>query len=322
MSDYGRLDRTARRQHGLITVEQLKECGFGRHQVEWMVKAGRLERVRRGVFRLCGVPATWRSSALAVILSIGDSGSAGDGVVLSHRSAAALWGLVDHHGLEVIEISGDCQCRQAGTFSHRRTVAESHRTVHDGIPVTTVARTLVDLAECCSVTELGRYLDEAVRRRLTTLEQFNTSANRRFVGRDRTKARAVLSAVLAERGIGYDPGANDWERAMDESWEEWDLPLAERQFRIRLGNRSYRVDRAIVDLKVAVEWNGRATHGTRSGFERDTNRRNRLQAAGWRVLEFHPRSAPAEIQDTIRSVCAERRRQFAPGGPSTIRDAG
>jgi very-short-patch-repair endonuclease len=308
MPEYDRLNTTAGRQHGLVTTRQLKEYGFSRMAVATMVQTDRLQRLRRGVFRLCGVPATWRSSGLAVILSVGD------GVVLSHRSAAALWGLIDHHGLGVIEISGDGHSRQAGTVSHRRPVAAAHRTVHDGIPVTTVARTLSDLAECSSGTELGRLVDEALRRRLTTLEQFHTAATRRFQGRDRTAARAILSAVLAERGIGYDPGANDWERAMDRSWEDWRLPAARRQFRIRVANRSYRVDRAIVELKIGVEWNGRATHGTRSGFEYDTSRRNRLQAAGWRVLEFHPRSTPAEILATVRAVCEERRQQIRDSG--------
>jgi predicted transcriptional regulator of viral defense system/very-short-patch-repair endonuclease len=297
---FDRLHAVASRQYGLVTLVQLAECGLEQQAVSRMVKAGKLERVRLGVYRLCGVPPSWRATALAAVLAVG-----GD-AVLSHRSAAALWGLIDHHDLDVIEITGPRQCRQDGVRCHRRPLRDQERTVRGAIPVTTAARTLADVAEHVDAVRLGRMVDEALRRRITTLSELHSVANGGSGRRRLARAGSTLRTVLADRGVGYDPGANDWEQEMDRLWEEWGLPEAKRQYRIRVGGRSYRVDRAIVSRRVAIEWNGRAYHGTRSAFEYDSDRRNRLQAAGWRILDFHYRSDPELIVRTVLAVCEDQ----------------
>lgn len=119
-----------------------------------------------------------------------------------------------------------------------------------------------------------------------------------------------MAQVLADRGAGeagYDPGANEWEQEMDRMWDQMGLPPARRQYRIRAGSRSYIVDRAILELKIAVEWNGRAWHGSRSAFERDSNRRADLVQAGWLVIDFTPRSGWVRICRTVGRACQERR---------------
>lgn len=273
-----------------------------------MVKTGKLERVRRGVYRLCGVPPTWRSSALAAVLT------AGEGAVLSHRSAAALWGLIDHHDVATIELTHPTDCRQPGITTHRRSLAPADRTVHDHIPVTTPARTLVDLAARLEVWPLERLVDEALRRRLATVPRIEAALARVPATRSTGRMRSTMAEVLATRGGRYDAGANDWERDMDLWFDRAGLPPARRQYRVQVGGRRYKLDRAIPELKVGIEWNGRESHGTRSQFEYDSDRRNRLQAAGWRILDFHYRSDPELIVRTVLAVCEEQRRLSTSAG--------
>lgn len=297
-----RLNAIARRQHSLVTLAQLDECGFPPRVSRRMVEAGRLERVRRGVYRLCGAPPTWRAAALAAVLA------AGGDAVLSHRSAAALWGLLDHHDLAGIDVLGRRLCRQPGIVSHRAVLRDQDRTARDGIPVTTVARTLVDLADCHDVDELGKLVDDAIRRRITTAAKVHAVAGALPVRGRRGRGRPTLTTVLARRGVGYDPGANDWEQGMDHWWDRAGLPTAVRQYKVRVGRRTYVLDRAIPELMLGIEWNGRHDHGTRSGFEYDSDRRSRLQAAGWRILDFHYGSHPEFILRTVMQLCSEQRR--------------
>jgi hypothetical protein len=301
------LDRLARRQHGLVTVSQLCELGVTRHQIDQLCAVARLIRIRRGVYRLCGVAPSWRSMALAAVLA------AGDGAVLSHRSAAILWGMFDHRDeTGPLELTTRRLCRLEGVRAHRHGLTPTEVTARHHIPVTTAERTLLDLAESLDLTELGRACDEALRRRIVTLGRLHGVAS----GHEGSGRRRLhpMHAVLADRIPGYDPGANAWEQRMDRQWDRLGLPPAERQYRIRIGRRTYRPDRAIVDLKIAVDWNGYDPHGLRGNVDRDSDRRAELAAAGWYPLDFTSRSRPDLICRSVLAVVAERRALFGLAG--------
>src|ERR1700742_129158 len=90
MSDLGttgdrRIATIARRQHGVVTVEQLNGAGIDKHGVAWRVRSGRLHRLHRGVYAVGHRSLSWRGRWLAAVLAMGD------GAVLSHESAIALW---------------------------------------------------------------------------------------------------------------------------------------------------------------------------------------------------------------------------------------
>jgi very-short-patch-repair endonuclease len=101
---------------------------------------------------------------------------------------------------------------------------------------------------------------------------------------------------------------------MDRMWDQLGLPAAERQHRIQIGRRSFRVDRAIVELKIAVEWAGFDPHGQRGNLDRDSQRRALLTAAGWCCLDFTSRSSPELMARTVSAVVAERRRLLGVAG--------
>lgn len=178
-------------------------------------------------------------------------------------------------------------------------------TTYRSVPVTTVERTLLDLADSHPAEEVGRLMDEALRRRLTTLARLSKEAQGR-PAKGRRRVGPFLEA-LADRGIGYDPGANDWEREMDVMWNRLGLPEAVRQYRVTVaGGRVFRPDRAILAEKIAVDWNGYGVHGLRTNFDADSERRALLAAAGWFPLDFTSRTAPRLICQTVLAVYLER----------------
>jgi hypothetical protein len=113
--------------------------------------------------------------------------------------------------------------------------------------------------------------------------------------------------VLAERVPGFDPGANDWELRMDQLWDRLGLPAAVRQYRVKARGHRYRVDRAIPELKLAVEWVGREFHSLDGRFVRDRLRISNLVQAGWDVLEVTPHWTPERIRATVMAKVVARR---------------
>ncbi|MGH9056956.1 MAG: type IV toxin-antitoxin system AbiEi family antitoxin domain-containing protein [Acidimicrobiales bacterium] len=307
MMDDATLDALAQRQQGLVTAGQLAKFGLSPYQVQQRVRSGRIVLVRRGVFRLCGVAPGWRLSAVAAVLA------AGDVAVLSHRSAAVVWDMIDvHDETGPLELTAPGQRRLDGVTTHRARLRPGEVAKHHAMPVTTPERTLLDLAGTCTAIELGRLCDTGLRRRIVTLAKLHAVvAAHAGAGRRRL---APVHAVLADRLPGYDPGASDWEKRMDRIWDRLGLPPAERQYRIRLGRRTYRPDRAIVDLRIAVDWNGFDPHGLRGHFDRDSDRRAALAAAGWYPLDFTSRSRPELICSTVMAVVGERRHLLGVAG--------
>jgi hypothetical protein len=290
----------ARGQHGLITTEQLRHAGISPGQQRWLVVDGALVAIRTSVYRMAGVAPTWQQSALAAVLA------AGPGAVASHATAAALWDLqaVDRHPSGPLHVTAPRRIRMTGVSAHRQLLPPGFLRTRRGIPVTSAERTIFDLSGSLAAGELGGCVDDALRRRLIRLERL-----RRLVeeasGRGRRPTRA-LRQVLADRIPGYDPGGSDSERRMDRLWDRLGLPPAERQYAVSAGGHRYVLDRAIPDLKIGVEWNGFGTHGSRSGFDHDSDRRADLTAAGWHMVDFTSRSSPDRLVAAVTGAIAAR----------------
>jgi hypothetical protein len=181
--------------------------------------------------------------------------------------------------------------------------------------VTTVSRTLLDLATQLDAHHLGRLVDDALRSRLVTLRELERVSSVTFgaTTRRRSGAWGVLAAV-EDRRSGPGPGANAWEERMDRAWDRMGLPVAARQHWIRTPHGSYCVDRALVELKIAIEWNGYEYHGQRGRFDRDSDRRGHLLEAGWLVLDFTSRSSIEHIRRTVLAAVAQRRQVLGIAG--------
>jgi hypothetical protein len=297
------LGRAASRQHGLVTMEQVLAAGVTRGQLRRMISTGALVCMRRRVYRLNGAPVTWPQAVLAAVLGCGD------GAVASHATAGVLWDLkaFKQRG-EGIHITAPRQVRLVGICCHVVALTTKEQRTRHGIRVTSAERTILDLAPALTVAELGQCVDDALRRGVVRLETLRQLVERR-AGRGRPGVRS-LRLVLTDRSKGYDAGASDWERDMDRLWDRLGLPPAIRQYPVSANGHRYILDRAIPDLKIGVEWNGFTTHGTRSAFDYDSDRRADLTAEGWHMVDFTSRSAPerlvAAVRGAIRTRIAER----------------
>jgi hypothetical protein len=292
------------RQHGLITIPQLTSAGMTRRMRERRVDDGRLQLVRRGVYAIGGVPPSWRQAVLAAVLA------AGGDAVASHATAGVLWDLknCDRTRARRIHLTAPRALRLDGVTGHTRRLDAGRRQVRLGIPVTSPQQTILDLAATMTTVELGQCVDDALRRDLVRLDRLRRAVAGGGSGRRPIRS---LRSVLAERGPGYDPGANDWEKEMDRCWDAWGLPPAERQYRVVANRKKYRLDRALPDLKIGVEWNGFGTHGTRSGFDYDSDKRADLTAAGWHMLDFTSRSSQDRICGAVCAAVAQRQRDLS-----------
>src|SRR5947209_5774960 len=123
-----------------------------------------------------------------------------------------------------------------------------------------------------------------------------------------------MRVVLADRFGPYDPGGSDWERDMDRLWDRLRLPAAMRQYPVTANGHRYVLDRAIPHLKIGIEWNGFATHGLRSSFDYDSDRRADLTAAGWHMVDFTSRSSPERMMAAVLGAVDSRAAdQVSPG---------
>jgi very-short-patch-repair endonuclease len=250
----------AARQHGVLTTAQLAAAGLGANAVAHRVTHGRLVRLHRGVFRV-GPLAAPRGAEMAAVLATGG--------VLSHHTAANLWGIRPHRGVVHISVAGEARKRRPGVQIHRS--HSLNAAVQDGLPLTTPARTIHDLATCLPQHELDRAVEQAQILRLATRDEIAADMPRR--------GRAALRAAL-----NHEPQLtrSEAERRLLALIRQARLPRP----RTNVVVHGYEVDLLWPEQRLIVEVDGYAYHSTRHAFERDRARDAALQAAGYRVVRF------------------------------------
>lgn len=278
-NDAAPYQEVAAAQHGVVARSQLLEVGLTAARIQRWVTAGRLVPVHAGVYLVAGAPSTSLARLVAACLAVGGVGS--------HVSAGWLLALRGCSPDEV-HVTVDVLGRYApqGVHVHRSTDLDRADLVEvDGIVCTGVERTLLDLGLALGSLRLDRVAEDAVRRNLTTwdaiLATFLRHARR---GRGGT---AAMRKVLDERAL-LDPRLES--RLETEFWRlvaSAGLRAPTPQVEVFDGAGFIaRVDFAYVDLKIAVELDGKAFHLTSEAFEADREKRQRLRAAGWIVLEL------------------------------------
>ncbi|MDX6654249.1 MAG: hypothetical protein QOH18_959 [Solirubrobacterales bacterium] len=137
-----RIAVVAGRQYGVVTAAQLAEAGIDKDGIAWRRRTGRLHRLHRGVYAMGHRSLSWRGRWLAAVLA------AGDGAVLSHTSATALWEFLRpiQGPIHVTVAAAVRRKSRPGLQLHRsRTLSSSHITKRHGIVVTNPARTTEDI---------------------------------------------------------------------------------------------------------------------------------------------------------------------------------
>jgi very-short-patch-repair endonuclease len=282
------LATVARKQHGVITRRQLVGAGLGRRTITRRVEAGRLYKLHQGVYALGAIQLTRRSDWMAAVLACGRS------ALLSHRSAAVLWGLMQPQDGEV-EVTSPSGRGRPGIKVHEGGVHRDERTAVDGIPVTTVARVLFDLAEIVDERELELTFEEADRLGLLRVQALEAVCAR---GHGRRALKAIRPLIEAARPA--EPTRSPLEDIFLRFCRDHDLPRPQTNVSL-LG---YEVDAYWPDARLVVESDSWSFHSHRAAFERDRARDAAMQANGYRVIRVTYR----RLEQEPVTVAAEFRR--------------
>jgi very-short-patch-repair endonuclease len=289
----------AARQHALVTLEQARVCGFTEEAIRRRVEAGSWRRVRHAVYLLNGAPQTWEQAALAAVLASGPE------AVASHSTAGVLWGLpnVLHEVTFEVSTPRPRRVRQPGVRVHRTMrFLEIEHAVRRQIPVTSVARTLVDLSGSMSVQQLGIATDFARRERELRLVELQRCIAGLAPARGRKPTR--IQSVLRARLERHDETESGLEMRVLRAIVNAGLPEPVQQCRLRIGERWRRIDLGYPELKLAIEVDGWTHHAPRSAFDADRARDNDLALIGWDRLHFTSTFTDKQIADTVEAKLA------------------
>jgi very-short-patch-repair endonuclease len=272
----------ATRQHGVVARFQLRELGFGSEAIKTRLDYGWLHRIHEEVYAVGHTRLGPRSHWWAAVLAYGR------GTVLSHRTAAVLWD-IRHPRKGPIEVTAPVGRqgveRRKGIWVHRCKLATIERTNRDGLPTTTLARTLFDLAEVCPYEDLKKAAEAADRRNLLQLRELEGVCER---GRGR-RALKPMRRLLAELGPP-DEGRSPLEVRFAAFVRLNDLPAPQQNVEV-LG---YEVDALWPGAKLIVELDSWEYHGHRAAFERDRARDPKLLIAGYRTIRITHRRLDRE----------------------------
>jgi very-short-patch-repair endonuclease/predicted transcriptional regulator of viral defense system len=282
----------AKRQHGVVTRAQLARLGLSADSVDNRVRSGRLRLVQRGVYAL-GPLGQALEAEMAAVLACGEAG------VLSHRSAAVLWGLLPHPAKPSpvdVTVVGKDRGHRPGIRVHRvKSLARDEVTKLDGILVTTVARTILDLAASGPARELEQAIAQADRRHPSARRKL-VLLLARYPGRSGSPA---VRTLLASRGRAAFTRSEAEERLLALIRR---AQLPEPELNVKLGD--YEVDFLWPAQRVIVEVDGYAYHSGRHEFERDRAKDAALAANGFLVVRITWRQLVHEAEAVVARIAA------------------
>jgi hypothetical protein len=304
----------AGRQHGVVARRQLVALGLSLDGIDHRVERGRLLRLHRGVYAVGHRSLTLHGVWMAGVLA------GGEGARLRGRSAGALWRVVERDGRDV-EIQAPGQLRpRAGLSVRRGLLPADERDEHEGIPVTTPARTLLDLAAVLDEHQLARACERAEALRLGSPTSLQDLVDR-YPRRPGTPA---IRRLLDAGRIAETDTRSRIERRLLSLLDAENLPRPLVNAPLELPGLSIKPDFAWREHRLIVETDGFETHGTRDAFERDRARDRALQLAGYKVIRVTRRQLDSEPDDIAATIRALLRPPPAPGsrGPEGARRRG
>jgi very-short-patch-repair endonuclease len=281
---------------------------MGRRAITERLARGFMRAVHSGVYAVGAAALTQEARWTAALLACGWDGWAGERVpaaVLSHRSAASLWGLVRNAPApsEVIVAAGRRSVRR-GILTRCMSLREDEIEIVGGIPVTCAARTAFDFAAVARTTrELERAWNELEVRRLTS----RVSVPQLLERYPRRPGAPMLRALLgSDEPSGVT--SNDFEEAFVNLLDEHGLPRPDLNADLQIRGRFIEVDCLWRPERLALELDGRGVHAREVAFESDKLRDRQLLVEGWRPA----RVTWAQLRDEPRTVAADLRELLRP----------
>jgi hypothetical protein len=295
MSPDEQLARHAEAHHGIFRSMHARMAGLTPRQTQTRLADGRWQEIYRDVFRISGVPVTWRGHLLAACWA------GGFRAVASWRSAAALY-LLPGGSRNVVEIT--CprwrRARHDGLVVHEsNALSTADITMVDGIPTTTPARTLFDLGAYYGIGMVELALDRSLSKGLVTLDELDALVRR--LSRRGRPGGPKLRQLLEARDPARRPTESVMETMLLQTIRAAGLPEPIPQLEVWAGGAFIgRVDLAYPEARVAIEYDSDEHHSGRSATRRDRARRHDLIAAGWLPIDV----GPGELRRGAAGVCA------------------
>jgi very-short-patch-repair endonuclease len=268
--DIRRVAALATRQHGNVTLAQLQAMGLSRGEIEDRCSDGWLIRRHTGVYAVGHVPRTPESCWCAGVLALGA------GAVLSHVSAGALWGMLSRAAVtEVIVPTTAGHRNRDGIVVHRQQLPADHRTVRNGIPVTTPIRTLLDLAAVLPITPLAKAFEQAQVWHHVSPAPLAAEV----IARPRQRGNAKLRRILAD---AVDPAdvRSVLELRFLRMCASHGIPRP--QVNVRVGR--WTPDFLWPDRRIVVETDGFDFHRTAAARRRDAEKDEFFRRLGYAVM--------------------------------------
>jgi hypothetical protein len=269
------------------------ELGMPAAAIDSWVERERLHVVRRSVYAVGHSLLSGHGRVMAAVLTCGAH------AVASHRTAAWLWDLMpDRRAVIDVTVSTRRRAR-LGIAVHRSSLEEADRGTVEGIPVTSLPRTLLDVAEVVDPRRLARAVEEAERRRLLDLAAIEEVMSR---GHGRHGLRRLQAAIATYRPRPFT--RSELEQRFMDLVQDAGLPLPSQNMYLH----GFEVDAVWHDHKLIVELDGYEFHHTKDAFERDRDRDARLRAGGWTVLRFSWRQVidqPATVIAALRATLTQ-----------------
>jgi hypothetical protein len=288
-------------QYGVVSRAQVKACGLSDRAIVERVRAGRLHRIHRGVYAVGHTALRGEGRLLAAALACGPA------AVLSDATAGGVWGVRPTSAARIdVTVPSDAGRRGPAIVRLRRraglTAADVTR--KDGLPVTSLARTLLDLAAAIPVKQLDRALEQAEILRLLDAGPIEEVLARNH---GRPGAAKLARALAMYRGPQNtrSPLEHDFLTLLDRHG----LPRPIVNGHVM----GYEVDAHWPGTSLIAELDGRRHHGTTAAFERDRLRDARLVAAGYTVMRFTAKRLREEAGAVAAEVGAALSARFAAG---------
>jgi hypothetical protein len=277
-------------------VTQLHDCGLDNDAIAVRLRRGSLHRLHQGVYAVGHAAVTLEGRFMAAVLACGPH------ALLSHRSAAARWGFMRwEERLVEVTVPANCSTRVRGVRVHRSRLLGRRRPLrHDGIPITSPARTLLDLAAVLPPKALRRVARQAQAERRVSIRQLQEVI-------ERSNGHRGVPALQTIVDDGPAPTRSPLEDGLLDLLDRHGIERPEVNAALRLDGRRIVPDYLWREQRIAIEADSRQWHDHSLTLVADADKQAILEAHGWRVLRVSSRQVkhqPAQTLARIRAALA------------------